>query len=123
VPELTDHELETAKMYQDSFKHLTTFSAGAILLSSSVAAAFFKNPTNLWALLYLSLGCFLVGAALATAGLYITVNHLDNAFRVDIIEAEPGRRQRQRSILFRSSSFVTYMGVASFGVFALMNFN
>jgi hypothetical protein len=51
VPELTKHELETAKMYQDAFKHLTTFSSGAVLLSSSVVAAFFEDPDNLWALL------------------------------------------------------------------------
>ena len=122
MPELTEHELETAKMYQDSFKHLTTFSAGAILLSSSVSAAFFKNPTNSWTL-YLSLSCFLFSAALATTGLYITVNHLDKAFRADTIEAEPGRAQYRRSALFRLSSSAAYTGVVGFSAFAVMNFN
>ncbi len=122
MPDLTEHELESTKMYHDSFKHLTTFSSGAILLSSSVVAAFFKNPTTLGAL-YLSLVCFLISVALATLGLHATVFYLNRAFRVGATDARAARRRNRRDGFYTGSAFSAYLGVFSFGVFALMNFN
>ena len=120
VPELTEHELETAKMYQDTFKHLTTFSSGAILLSSSVVAAFFVKP-DLWAL-YLSLAFFLIAVALATLGLRITVRHLDEDFRAGASDADADRRHRLMSNFCTGAVVAAYTGVVWFAVFAAYNF-
>jgi hypothetical protein len=121
VPELTQHELETAKMYQDTFKHLTIFSSGAILLSSSVVAAFFKNQTDLWTL-FVSLAFFLISAAFATFGLYFTVRHLDRSFSAGASDATAEIRKSRRTAFFLTSVITVYMGVVLFGAFAVINF-
>jgi hypothetical protein len=67
--ELSNRELEAAKMCQDTFKHMTTVSTGAILLSSTVVGAFFPEPVNIL-FLWGSLVSFLLSAGIAMYGLY-----------------------------------------------------
>jgi hypothetical protein len=75
-PPFTDRELEIAKMYQDTFKHMTTFCSGAILLSTAVVGALFPHPAYVW-LLIINVVLFVFGAASAMLGLYFTPRYLD----------------------------------------------
>jgi hypothetical protein len=125
VPEFTEHELETAKLYQDAFKHLATFCSGGILLSSSVVAALFEDPRFLW-LLFVSLALLGGGAFLATFGLITNLNHLDFNFRASAREADAEfmirKLKRKRSNEFWSSASTAFGGVVTFALFALWNF-
>jgi hypothetical protein len=72
----SERELELAKMHLDTFKHLTTFCSGAILLTASVVAALFPEPARLW-LLSLSIIFFVTGLTFALIGLWFTIRSQD----------------------------------------------
>ena len=108
----SERELELAKMHLDAFKHLTTFCSGAILLTASVVAALFKEPTGVW-LLMLSIGFFVVGAAAALAGLWSTIRSLDPLAQTPVSKV-------LRFYLMMSVGWA-YLGVMFFALFTLGN--
>jgi hypothetical protein len=111
---LTDIELERLKMYQDSFKHMMTFSSGAIVLASALTGALFPKPDFVWLLLF-SIAALASGALAAMVGLARVPGYID-ANR-DGISAPPSWL---RSCLW-SSVISTYFGLAFFSAFAGAN--
>ena len=94
-------------MYQDSFKHLTTFSSGALVVSATVVKALFPNPAGV-TVLELSFAFFLLGAATATLGLWMAPESLE---ATNALEANtPTARARLRIYLTVSVS-TSYLGV------------
>jgi hypothetical protein len=125
-------ELEVAKMYQDTFKHMTTFCSGAILLSAAVVSALFPEPHYLW-LLITNIVSFVFGAASAMLGLYFTPRYLDLG-RSTHAFTSLGRRFSRffasmglagylgiLSWYLRTSVVLAYFGVLVFALFATAN--
>jgi hypothetical protein len=73
-PELTNRQVEFAKMHHDTFKRIMTFSSGAIPVVAAVASLFPKQEDN-WALLG-SVPFLGLGALLAMIGLMRTLHYL-----------------------------------------------
>jgi hypothetical protein len=105
----TDIWLERLKMYQDSFKHMTTFCSGAIVLSAAVTAALFPKPDGLgW--LGISIVLFALGAFLSMVGLLIVASYMDS----DAARHPLGR-------YLRNSVIAAYGGLAFFALFIFGN--
>jgi uncharacterized membrane protein len=115
--QLTDIKLERLKMYQDSFKHMTTFSSGAILLSAAVTGALFPKPV-LVGFLRLSIGLLALGAGAAMFGLLNVAIYMDSA--IDIGGEEEHTSRILYTLLWLSVG-VALVGVMLFAVFALAN--
>ena len=68
----SERGLELAKLHLDTFKHITTFCSGAILLTATVVATLFPDPIRVWALT-LSLLFFVGGVTFSLGGLVFTI--------------------------------------------------
>jgi hypothetical protein len=116
---VTDIELERLKMYQDSFKHMTTFSSGAILLASVVTGALFlPEPDSkllVGPMLAISIFLLALGVLAAMWGLGMVPRHIDRAIDGSTVPPHSLR-------LFLWLSMVSaYFGLAAFAYFALLN--
>jgi len=110
-PELTNRQVEFAKMHHDTFKHIMTFSSGAIPVAAVVASIFPKLVDN-WAVLG-SVAFLGLGALLAMIGLMRTLHYLD----------DPSELVAGWMRLFSTVSLISaYIGVALFAGFAMRNF-
>jgi hypothetical protein len=120
----TDIELERLKMYQDSFKHLMTFSSGAILLASAVTGALFPKPDAVGMLVF-SIVMFAIAALLAIAGFGLFVPlKMDSVVlpRVIYRRAEnPDESDDMLGKILWLSCTATSGGLIAFGVFAFTN--
>lgn len=76
---LTDVELERLKLYQDSFKHMTTFCSGAILLVSAVTGALFLPKPDYVLTLQGSIFLLSFGALFAMWGLAFVPGLIDGS--------------------------------------------
>jgi hypothetical protein len=112
---LTDIELERFKIYQDSFKHMTTFCSGAILLSAAVTGALFPKPIIPGALA-ISIFLFSVGALFALLGLVFVPRYIDEA----VGYRSTGFPDILGGMLWFSVGGA-YSGLVSFGIFAVEN--
>jgi len=112
LPPLSGRELELAKMYQDSFKHMMTFSSAAIAVTATVVGAFLDNP-KLVAMLGLSIVLLAFGALAATLGLARGPRYLEGP-------SEPPGWSR-RGVL-RLSAYSAYTGVGVFATWTVLNF-
>jgi hypothetical protein len=120
---LTDIELERLKMYQDSFKHMTTLCSGAILLASAVTGALFPKP-DLVGLLAFSILFLAVGALAAMLGLVIVARYIDEALDGSTITIPSLTVPSYLlSWMLWTSVGVAYIGLAQFAWFAWTNFN
>jgi len=100
-------------MDQDTFKHLTTFSSGAILVTASATAALFPNPQFVW-LLIITILCFATGVTGSLLGLFTATYNTWTEHR------PPGwKRFRNVSLIISLSS--VYFGILAFGAFAALN--
>ena len=113
---LTDIELERLKMYQDTFKHMTTFCSGGILLSAAVTGALFPKPDALWVLV-ISIGLLALATLAAMFGLYTLHRRLDSS----ILDGNTENPYNPQFNWLRLSVFAAYVGLLSFAAFAVMN--
>ena len=126
---LTDIELERLKMYQDSFKHMTTFSSGAILLASAVTGALFlPDPDSklvIGPMLAISIFLLAFGAAAAMLGLLNVSERMDLAIDDSSTEKDDSSTERAYRAYLRRSFLVSviaaYTGVLAFSIFAVVN--
>jgi hypothetical protein len=107
-----NNDLEVAKLYQDTFKHMTTFCSGALAVAATTVAALFKNAEVI-TILSFSFICFLLGAAAATLDLYRTLQAL----------APEGLWVYLGLSVALAYVALAYVGVAAFGLFVLVNFS
>jgi hypothetical protein len=112
---LTDTELERLKMYQDTFKHMTTFCSGGILLASAVTGALFLPKPDFVPLLALSIFLLAVGALFAMLGLNSVTRHIDSA--IDGSTESPLDLHHG----LRLSVWLAYVGLLIFATFAMAN--
>jgi hypothetical protein len=108
----SERGLELAKLHLDTFKHITTFCSGAILLTATVVAALFPDPIRVWALT-LSLLFFVRGVTFALGDLVFTIFLLDAHPQTPV--------SKVLSVLLTLSVVWAYLGVMSFGFFAGVN--
>ena len=108
----SERELELAKMHLDTFKHLTTFCSGAILLTATVVAALFPDPVRVWAFT-LSMLFFVGAVTFALAGLWLTIRLLDASLQMPL-------SKYLRAFLTLSVVWA-YFGVMFFALFAGVN--
>ncbi len=119
---MTEIELERLKMYQDSFKHMTTFCSGAILLASAVTGALFLEPKPDYPqvlaprLLALSIILLAVGAAAAMLGLVKVPQYM-----VGAIDDSPGPTFTMNYVFLGISVVAAYLGILFFAIFAVEN--
>ena len=112
---LTNIELERLKMYQDSFKHMMTFSSGAILLVSAVTGALFKQPA-VAVLVAFSILLLALGALAAMLGLLFVSRRIDRAIKPSI-----GASLVPLRFMLWVSVVPAYFGLALFSIFAGVN--
>src|SRR5688572_30738568 len=103
-------------MYQDSFKHMTTFSSGGILLSSAVTGALFPKPDYLFLLIF-SIVLFAGGALFALLGLILVTRRADSAIDDSAEPVPVGHLQANLT----GSALAAYLGLVLFFLFALQN--
>jgi hypothetical protein len=75
LSQLTQRELEAAKMAQDTLKHITTVSTSAVVLVTSAVSAFFPKPESV-ILLVVCITLLLGATALAMTGLSLINNNM-----------------------------------------------
>ena len=112
---LTDIQLERLKMYQDSFKHMTTFRSGGILLASAATGALFLPKPEFPFMLAQSILLLALGALTAMWGLGMVPRHIDSA-----IDGSTEPPSGLRTWLW-VTVVTAYLGLASFTAFALAN--
>jgi hypothetical protein len=112
---LTDIELERLKLYQDSFKHMTTFSSGGILLASAVTGALFPKPDLPW-VLAISIFLLAIGALFAMVSLVQVARNMDSATGDSTATTALSLR-----VLLWWSVGAAYFGLALFAMFASAN--
>jgi hypothetical protein len=112
---LPDIELERLKMYQDTFKHISTFSSGAILLTSAVTGALFLPKLVNGMLLALSIVLLSVGTFGSLMGLALVPRRIDSA--IDGSTRPPWRL----TVLLWVSVLSALFGMVLFSYFAVYN--
>jgi hypothetical protein len=103
--------LRTDNSHQAS-KHITTFCSGAILLTATVVAALFPEPSRVW-LLSLGIILFAAGVTVALAGLWFSLRSVDSHMQTPV--------SKFLSIFLTLSVLWAYLGVLSFAFFAAGN--
>lgn len=110
---MADAELERLKVYQDSFKHMMTFSSAAIGVASAVTGALFLPKPDYPKVLAASILLLASGALFAMLGFVVVPRRIASG-------VSTGELNFIDTMLWASVT-ASYMGVALFSFFAGAN--